>query len=1332
MRTKNSNLLKMISLALCTTLTIHMGTALTGSSINAADNDPRYAGSVDITEGADGSIVNLSRSGGYSPSFDITKEGDRYHIVCTSYASDDSDVYVDKIDTLKASCSVTIKTSLTAKLHISGMESVLTIDSGCTVNCGSIGGRDYGGIANYGTLIMPEYDSSDSFDPDSPFSFDNYGTLCADSVDISSINAFRSLSGSEIRVSDSFYKGEEDLAADVVATSHTTYISSAGGSFTLKLGEYSKTIEGDIYGTAGDILYEDTTTSFSIPDDAKNVYIGQDYDFTPYALVAPDTYTGTPYIEYADPTAADSTYYAPDRPSVPGTYNARAVAPVVDGFNASTSESDSFNLEFLPLSEVGSGSNQFTVEGIVNGNYVPGDLTFVPADGFKIKSSADETTDFADSLTLSQEQLYMEEDVLSDDVNFSFKRNSDEAETDTYTLDELSYSPSLDGLIFDTDEPMIGSAMCIDDGAMLETSIEDGSVITTGKLTFTVYDENLDEVVCDGVTYTEDDFTDGACSIELTSTAGESKAISFTATDKAGKELSLSFTLNPQPVDPELTVTVPDDLHVGDDYDVDVDTNSDGAVSYSYKTSDGIPLEDLPSDAGSYVVTVYVAATDLYNASSATVDFEIVKYDADLTFVVPASVYAGDDYDITVSSDSDGTPVVTYRYDDVEGTPESSDKPSTAGNYTVLLVIPATDSYNEITAERSLTIIKRDTTCSVSVPDTYAGEDYEPEVSCNSDGTVTVTYRNDDVAGSEFTVAKPVAAGHYTVKAEAAETDGYYGSSATDTFTISRRDTTCSVSVPDTYVGEEYEPDVSTNSNGTVTVVYRNDDVAGSDFTAGKPSAAGHYTVKVEVAESDGYLGSSATDTFTISKRTATVSVSVPDTHTGEDYDPEISINSDGTVTVTYLNTDAAGSVFTPAKPTATGHYTVKVEVAETDRYTGASATDNFTISKRTATASVYVPDTMAGESYEATLTTNSDGKRDALIEYKLKSASDTEYTRVKPSARGTYTVRATVPETFYYLGVSCRYDFTIGAKTASSSVTVKDPYVGLDYTPVITTDSDGKSRTTFEYKHSGAPDLDYTTVKPTESGNYTVRATVPATDLYDKSVCTAEFSIKYLEVEGKAYDLAGITGNNDFFTSDVDLKAPDGYTISSTFRGEYAPSIPYSDDLNVIYLRRNDGALTSAIAISTRPMIDKDAPEIKDQGGSLADGSTLYVKDITITASDDNLLSLTVNGKPVDLTVEGNIITLSPGNGFAKFVITAEDKAGLIRTIEFVLMAEWLKDRVIPADLLLPLQAGEGYILNDGKWVVTTEQGGDPTVYNGGMDVYVNGDGNFTFTSVT
>ena len=38
-------------------------------------------------------------------------------------------------------------------------------------------------------------------------------------------------------------------------------------------------------------------------------------------------------------------------------------------------------------------------------------------------------------------------------------------------------------------------------------------------------------------------------------------------------------------VDPELTVSLPDDIRVGDDYQVNVTTNSDGAVSYDYYTS---------------------------------------------------------------------------------------------------------------------------------------------------------------------------------------------------------------------------------------------------------------------------------------------------------------------------------------------------------------------------------------------------------------------------------------------------------------------------------------------------------------------------------------------------------------------------------------------------------------------------------------------------------------------------------------------------------------------------------------------------------------------------
>ena len=159
-------------------------------------------------------------------------------------------------------------------------------------------------------------------------------------------------------------------------------------------------------------------------------------------------------------------------------------------------------------------------------------------------------------------------------------------------------------------------------------------------------------------------------------------------------------------------------------------------------------------------------------------------------------------------------------------------------------------------------------------------------------------------------------------------------------------------------------------------------------------------------------------------------------------------------------------------------------------------------------------------------------------------------------------------------------------------------------------------------------------------------------------------------------------------------MKAPEGYSIASSFGGTYGGSIPYTDDLSAIYLRReSDGALTSAVALATRPLIDKVVPSINDQSGALTDGSVLYVKDLTVTALDDNLAHLTINGEEVDLT-QGNNVVLSPGNGIMSFKIVAVDIAGNTSTTSITLMAEWLKDRVIPAGIRVPLEGGKEYFL--------------------------------------
>ncbi len=545
---------------------------------------------------------------------------------------------------------------------------------------------------------------------------------------------------------------------------------------------------------------------------------------------------------------------------------------------------------------------------------------------------------------------------------------------------------------------------------------------------------------------------------------------------------------------------------------------------------------------------------------------------------------------------------------------------------------------------------------------------------------------------------------------------------------------TATVTVADSFVGDEYEPVINTNSDGDISVFYRilqsEGDLAEEEmYTDEKPTAAGNYEVNVFISGTDNYNEAFCYDTFTISKRTVEASVSVPDTYTGESYQPSVVTDSDGDISFSYR---ADGSeLYTNDKPTAAGSYTVMAVIAETDTYNRIVCYGTFSILKRTATASISVSDSLVGDSYEPVYSSNSDGLSDAVIEYKPATAPDSAYTSAMPSAKGTYTVRITVPETYRYLGTSASSTFTISVRSASASVTVQDLYVGMDFEPVVTTVSDGSARAVFEYKAVSAPDDAYTTTKPINSGKYVVRATIPETAVYGEVVCTSEFNITFLPAPGNSYNMTGTPGNNDYFISDVALQAPEGYAIASSFRGEYGRSIPYSEDLNAIYLKRlSDGALTSAIALSVRPLIDKENPSLTTSTGSLADGSAMFINSLLVKASDDNLSSLTVNGEPVDLETAGSILTLSPGNGTMVFKIIAIDIAGNEQAVEITLMAEWLEGRVIPADLLLPLQAGEEYSLGDGNWTVSGADGDDSTVYNGGIPVYVNNSGDYTFTN--
>ena len=462
----------------------------------------------------------------------------------------------------------------------------------------------------------------------------------------------------------------------------------------------------------------------------------------------------------------------------------------------------------------------------------------------------------------------------------------------------------------------------------------------------------------------------------------------------------------------------------------------------------------------------------------------------------------------------------------------------------------------------------------------------------------------------------------------------------------------------------------------------------------------------------------------------ATVTVASP-LYYGDSYEPVVKVNGTDEPYTYELTYDGEET----EKPTSVGEHTVTALISF-DNYPEDYLDCEYTylISQKAPTSSVSVPDVMLGVDYTPSLTTDSDGRADASFFYKPAGDPDTSYSQTKPTAAGTYTCMASIPETENYLSDTCTTNFTIGPKEASASVSVGTVYAGTSYVPSVVTNSDGLPNATYEYKEKNAPDSSYTTKQPTAAGNYVVRVTIPATLRFKQVVCKADYSINYLPAPANPYSFTGTSGNNGFFTSDVTLNAPDGYQISADINSQFTSSIAYSDDLNVVYLKRNsDGALTAAVPLSTRPQIDKEAPKIMSTSKPLIDGSALFSDNLIISVTDDNLLSLTVNGKAVNLTAQGGTLTLSPGNGIKIFEIVAEDKAGNINTIEITLMASWLESRIIPADLRLPLDPGEGYTLDLGTWVVTDENGNeDTTVYNGGVQIFVNGKGEYIFRKAT
>lgn len=130
----------------------------------------------------------------------------------------------------------------------------------------------------------------------------------------------------------------------------------------------------------------------------------------------------------------------------------------------------------------------------------------------------------------------------------------------------------------------------------------------------------------------------------------------------------------------------------------------------------------------------------------------------------------------------------------------------------------------------------------------------------------------------------------------------------------------------------------------------------------------------------------------------------------------------------------------------------------------------------------------------------------------------------------------------------------------------------------------------------------------------------------------------------------------------------------------------------------------------------DKTAPIIS----GVSDGA-IYYGTQRVKVTDENLRTVTVNGKAVDIQNNEADITLQPSDEAYK--IAAEDAAGNKIEYTIEIYEAWVRDG-IASNGKKKLKRGILYKLGSGKWTIS----GDSTVYQGSGSFYVKNNGEYNF----
>jgi hypothetical protein len=225
-------------------------------------------------------------------------------------------------------------------------------------------------------------------------------------------------------------------------------------------------------------------------------------------------------------------------------------------------------------------------------------------------------------------------------------------------------------------------------------------------------------------------------------------------------------------------------------------------------------------------------------------------------------------------------------------------------------------------------------------------------------------------------------------------------------------------------------------------------------------------------------------------------------------------------------------------------------------------------------------------------------------------------------------------------------------------------------------------------------------------------------------------FDISYLEEPENEASLLGESINAGWYVSDVYVKAPKGFKISTSLKGTYEKEILYNESIKKLYYRRDsDGATTDGIVFNANAKIDKVIPSIKCKDSvTPVNGGQVFSDGFSFTIYDENLKEVKLDGKPQNVK-DGSCIIKMPADRKARNVnVIAYDEAGNKYELKFTMYPAWMKTRTIPAGMDVYLENGIEYNLeSEREWTLKD----DSTVYSGGA-FYVKETNDYNFNVKT